>query len=116
FKPQVRYDKDGDCVEFVARPHAYRGERIDDLVTAFYSLETDELMGSLIKGVSKLLKRNPGWIIELDDGAVRVAQIIRAADAVKAESEEYVRKQYQKLFEMAEESQATALVELNSAC
>ena len=45
FQPYARYDADGDCVEFIFLPHAYRGERIDERVTALYSVENGALMG-----------------------------------------------------------------------
>ncbi len=36
------YDPDGDCIEFLARPEPFYGERIDDLITVYYSQETHE--------------------------------------------------------------------------
>ncbi|MCO5170739.1 MAG: hypothetical protein M9894_30800 [Planctomycetes bacterium] len=108
FEPYVRHDPDGDCIEFIALPHAYRGERIDERVTALYSVENGELMGSLVKGVSKLLERNPGWLIELDDGKFRLSQLIRAAEASKENSTEPRRLTYKKLASLAEEHQIQA--------
>jgi hypothetical protein len=104
FKPYARHDVDGDCVEFVFLPHAYRGERIDERVTAFYSIENGALMGSLVKGVGQLLKRNPGWLIDLEDGEFRVSQLIRAAEAVKETSPELIRITYRKLVDLAEKA------------
>src|SRR5947209_1689017 len=61
FVPVVTYDPDGDCIEFLAKPDNFYAERIDDLVTVYYSQETREVIGSLIKGVTKycadMLKR-----------------------------------------------------------
>ncbi len=34
------YDPDGDCIEFLARPEPFYAERIDDLITVYYSQET----------------------------------------------------------------------------
>lgn len=53
FEPVATYDPDGDCIEFLARPDPFYAERIDDLATVYYSQETDEVIGSLIKGVSR---------------------------------------------------------------
>jgi len=33
----VYYDPDGDCIEFLSRPEEFWAERIDDLVTVYYS-------------------------------------------------------------------------------
>src|SRR5437660_10722585 len=70
------YDPDGDCIEFLAKPEPFYGERIDDLVTVYYSQETHEVIGSLIKGASKfcrkILKQLPGFRIDVIDGTVRL--------------------------------------------
>ena len=52
FEPTAIYDPDGDCIEFLAKPDSFYAERVDDLVTVYYSQETNEVIGSLIKGVS----------------------------------------------------------------
>ena len=49
FKPTATYDRDGDCIEFLAKPDPFYAERVDDLVTVYYSQETGEVIGSLIK-------------------------------------------------------------------
>jgi hypothetical protein len=54
FRPTAYYDPDGDCIEFLARPDNFYGERVDDLVTVYYSEETGEVIGSLLKGVTSL--------------------------------------------------------------
>ena len=56
FRPTATYDPDGDCIEFLAKPDSFYAERVDDLVTVYYSQETGEVIGSLIKGVSKFCK------------------------------------------------------------
>lgn len=82
FQPTAVYDPDGDCIEFLAKPDPFYAERIDDLVTVYYSQETNEIIGSLIKGVSafrdRLLKQLPGFKIEIRDGGVRLEHIFRA--------------------------------------
>ena len=37
FQPSATYDRDGDCIEFLATPDAFYAERVDDLVTVYYS-------------------------------------------------------------------------------
>ena len=51
FEPTAIYDPDGDCIEFLAKPDPFYAERVDDLVTIYYSQETNEVIGSLIEGV-----------------------------------------------------------------
>ncbi len=82
FEPTATYDVDGDCVEFLARPDSFYAERIDDLVTVYYSQETDEIIGSLIKGVSKycqkLKEKMPGFIIEIHEGSIMLEHLFLA--------------------------------------
>lgn len=53
FVPVSYYDRDGDCIEFLISNDSYRAERIDDRLTVYFSRETGEIIGSLIKGVRK---------------------------------------------------------------
>lgn len=82
YQPTATYDPDGDCIEFLAKPDPFYAERIDDLVTVYYSQETDEVIGSLIKGVSKFCRdisdKMPGFKIEIHDGPVRLKHIFLA--------------------------------------
>jgi hypothetical protein len=57
FKATAVYDPDGDCIEFLAKPDPFYAERIDDLVTVYYSQETHEVVGSLIKGVTPFCRK-----------------------------------------------------------
>jgi hypothetical protein len=76
------YDPDGDCIEFLSKPEPFYAERIDDLVTVYYSQERHEVIGSLIKGASRfcneILKRLPGFRIEVIDRNVRLEHIFLA--------------------------------------
>src|ERR1041385_5250064 len=82
FRPTATYDPDGDCIEFLAKPDSFYAERIDDLVTVYYSQDTGEITGSLVKGVSKFCseftKKNPGFRIIIEDGPVRLEHIFLA--------------------------------------
>ncbi len=82
FLPTAVYDADGDCIEFIAAPHSFYAERVDTLVTVYRSQETDEIVGSLIKGVSKFLRgvlqRTPGFRIEIQDGRIKLVHLFTA--------------------------------------
>lgn len=82
FRATATYDPDGDCIEFLAKPDAFYAERVDDLVTVYFSQETGEIVGSLIKGVSRFCsdfsKKNPGFRIVVEDGPVRLEHIFLA--------------------------------------
>lgn len=82
FQPTAIYDPDGDCLEFLASPEPFFAERVDDVVTVYYSQRTREVIGSLLKGASKfceeLLRELPGFRIEIHDGRVKLEHIFRA--------------------------------------
>ena len=111
FKPHSTYDKDGDCVEFLAKPGPFYGERIDDLVTVYRSQADDEVVGALIKGVKrfcqKTLDQYPGFGIEIQDGKVKLACLFRAkAWATPKPKDKVLMITYRKLIEAAEAAEA----------
>ena len=113
FRPTVTYDPDGDCVEFLARPDSFYAERVDDLVTVYYSHQTGNVVGSQIKGVSKfcksVLEKMPGFRIEIRDGRVSLEHILRAKLWFSDLAPENLPSlTYQKLICLAEEAGAEA--------
>ena len=109
FEPSAYYDPDGDCIEFLAKPDPFYAERVDDLVTVYYSLETNEVVGSLIKGVrgfrETIDRTMPGFKIEIRDGRVRLVHIFRAQLwSSKADPKALATLTYEKLIQVAEKS------------
>lgn len=80
--PFVFYNEDGDCLEFIFGEESFRAERIDGLVTVYYGRESGEIVGSLIKGVRRFVREfsreSPGFVIEVEDGPVKLWHIITA--------------------------------------
>ena len=118
FTPTAYYDADGDCIEFLARPDNFHAERVDDLVTVYYSEETGEIIGSLLKGVDalckRLLKLLPGFKIEIRHGKVKLVHIFQAQLwASEMDPDEMATLTYRKLIDVA--SQTGVEVELKQA-
>lgn len=112
FRPNAYYDADGDCIEFLATPDPFHAERIDDLVTIYRSQETDEIMGCMVKGVSRLqkeiLKRLPGFRVEIEQGRVSLTHLFQAGLWMLEETQtKTVARQYQQLIRVAEQSNTT---------
>jgi hypothetical protein len=110
FRPTATYDPDGDCIEFLASPDPFYAERIDDLVTVYYSQETNEVVGSLVKGVSQfcttVLQRMPGFRIEIRDRRVSLHHIFRARLwSAPPDPESLPTLAYRRLIAMAEETE-----------
>jgi hypothetical protein len=109
FRPTATYDPDGDCIEFLAKPEPFFAERFDDLVTVYFSQETGEIIGSLIKGVTTFYKeftrKNPGFRIVIEGGPVRLEHLILARMWSSELSREKIRTlTYQKLIDVAGET------------
>jgi hypothetical protein len=106
FEPVAYYDPDGDCVEFFAKPDPFYAERIDKWVTVYYSHETHEIVGSLVKGVSALLQkikdRCPGFGISVRDGRVRVDHLFLANLWCQEPGQEVPVAQYEKLRQLTD--------------
>lgn len=111
------YDPDGDCIEFLSRPEEFWAERIDDLVTVYYSERSNEVIGSLVKGVSRFVKKHPNFEILVKAGRVRLSHLFLAGllcsePNQRIERVTYEKKQqvYGELVTRAEETQAETTV------
>lgn len=110
FKPTATYDPDGDCIEFLMSPDPFYAERVDELVTVYYSQESNEVVGSQIKGVARfcrtLLQQMPGFKIEIRDGRVSLEHIFRAKLWSASQDPQAIPTlAYRKLIAMAEQAE-----------
>ena len=108
FKPVATYDPDGDCIEFLAKPDAFYAERVDDLVTVYYSQETNQVIGSLIKGVHGFMAQHPGLKVDIQDGRMRLVHLFRAKVWNKTNPQSVEVRTYRKLIEVAQEASVEA--------
>jgi hypothetical protein len=109
FHPAATYDPDGDCIEFLAKPEPFYAERVDDLVTVYFSQETDAIIGSLIKGVSRFCSefstKNPGFRIVIEEGPMRLEYLFLARLWSVAQEPGAIRTlTYRRLIEVAGET------------
>lgn len=115
FKPVATYDPDGDCIEFFAAADLFYAERIDDRVTVYYSRETGEIVGSLIKGVrnlcQRLFEKFPGFKIAIHGDRVRLEHIFLAQLwSEPRDKDDMLVMTYEKLIKVAEETAVEAEV------
>jgi hypothetical protein len=113
FVPTATYDSDGDCIEFLAKSDPFYAERVDDLVTVYYSQETGEVIGSLIKGVSafcrRVLEKMPGFKIEIHDGRIKLVHIFLARMwSTDLDPQDTATLTYKKLIKVAEDADVDA--------
>jgi len=123
FQATTTYDPDGDCIEFLVKRDPFYAERIDDLVTVYYSQETREIIGSLIKGIGRLCRqlseKMPAFKIEVQDGPVKLEHLLFLAkllaspehcadEPTRVTTLTYRKQVYDKLIEAAERNDAKA--------
>ena len=113
FQATTTYDPDGDCIEFLASPDPFYAERVDELLTVYYSQETQEIIGSQIKGFSRfckeMLEKLPGLKIEIQDGPVTLQHIFLAKLwTSNPQPDKMAMLTYRKLIEVARQSDAKA--------
>ena len=101
FEPFAFYNADGDCVEFFAKAESHYGERINDYVTVYRAVETNEVIGSIIKNVralcAELTASNPQVSIIVKDEHICIQHLFFLWWTQHADSTPV----YQKLTELA---------------
>jgi len=110
FRPQATYIPEGDCLEFLVAPDDYYAERVDGLLTVYYSRESGEIIGSLIKGVKGFIaKKFPGFMIEVEAGPVKLSHLFQfQLWSEQREPDDIVVRTYRKLIEVADKVGAMA--------
>jgi len=113
FKPCAFYNRDGDCIESFFQPDDFYAERVDDLLTVYYSEESGELIGSVIKGVSQVFRDSPVRAILVDDGRVKISHLFVArASTLKEGTDQPHIDIYRKLIKYAEQNNLNAELQL----
>lgn len=97
--PVAYHDPDGDCIEVLVEPGAFYSERIDDLITVYYSEATGKIIGFLIKGIERILKADPKTQIVVQAGRIRVSDFVLVGFLTQETADMHV---YQKLRECVE--------------
>lgn len=98
--PIVYYDPDGDCIEVLVKTEPFYSERIDDLVTVYYSEANEEIIGCLIKGIKKILDHDPKTQIIVHAGRIRLSDFFLVGFLAQKTADLRI---YQKLRECVEQ-------------
>ncbi|MFG0286062.1 MAG: hypothetical protein ACF8R7_16720 [Phycisphaerales bacterium JB039] len=109
FTPAAYYDRDGDCIEFLASAEPYRRTRLDKWVTVYHGRESGDIVGSCIKSVSELMKEWPGLDIEVEGGQVWLSHFFRAT--AWSEGDPVKKARYRAVIAKLDELRITAELE-----
>jgi hypothetical protein len=100
FSPVPHYFPDGDFVSFYFLEDECYAERVDELLTAYYSIDSGALVGCKIKGVRRLLQTLGNFGVLVQDGPITLGFLFLAAGCRVAEDDP-ARKVYQEIVNRA---------------
>jgi hypothetical protein len=78
FSPVAHYSAHGDFLKVLVKPDAAISERIDETLTIYRSISSNEVVGCKIKGVS-ILAENWHTLIDVDSDNIQFNFILLAA-------------------------------------
>ncbi|MDR2707028.1 MAG: hypothetical protein LBC02_14740 [Planctomycetaceae bacterium] len=122
FCPFVFYNKEGDCFEFYVSQNSYYSERIDDYLTVFLDMETNEIVGFMIKNVKRIVEMasssKTAWSFIVDDGEVRLNAlfVMILSNDRSHENKEILVREYKKVIEIAETNKIDKVSLRDFAC
>lgn len=81
FKAEPFYSAEGDSLTYYFRPDPSYGERIDDFLTVYRSIDDHGLVGCQVKGLPKALQLLGSFGVEISDGKLTLGMIFIACMA-----------------------------------
>jgi hypothetical protein len=82
FRAEPWYNTSGDSIHYHWEPADYYGDRIDDKLTLYRSLEGREIVGCEIKGVSALLRKFGDFGIAVQDDCATLAMYLFVSNLI----------------------------------
>ncbi len=112
FEPFVFHNTAGDCIEFFVSQEDYFAERIDDYLTLYLDMDTEEIVGFVIKNVKRILDRlasnKTATAFVIDDGKIRLRSLffsLFSPDKSEDPGHELIVREYAKVAKVAESYQ-----------
>lgn len=87
FRAEARYFDDGDFVTYFAKNDLYHAVRWSEVVTAYISEVSGELIGCKIKGVAALWKELGDFHVVCSDGKAKIGPLLLAASMADGKKE-----------------------------
>ncbi len=87
--PLFNVDQDGDCLEVILSSEPYNGERVDGRITIYRGIDSGEVVGLLVKGLStwidRVLENYPGLMLDLKGSGRFQLELFFAIEQYKSE-------------------------------
>ncbi len=103
FKPCAYYGPEEDAVNFFFRDEADYAKRVNEWLTLYLSIDTDELVGCQIKGVGRVLEDMGHFGIDVTHRRVKL-RIVFLAFLSSATDDPVAREYYRRLGKAAAET------------
>ncbi len=122
FKPFAFHNKEGDCIEFFVSQDDYFSDRVDDYLTLYRDMDTERIVGFVIKNVKRitdrLSKQKSAMAFVIDDGKANLRCLFTALFAnenpdADQEKRALIVREYRNVVEIAESNE---LDEVELAC
>ncbi len=80
FRSRPFYSKEGDFLTFFFQDEDHYAERVDKILTVYYAMESDEIVGFKLKGVLHLLQTLGDLSLEVvdDNGNLKLSMLLIA--------------------------------------
>src|SRR5438132_13302806 len=85
FKPKPFYSVEGDSLTFYFKDSESYGERVDDFLTVYLSMDDDSLVGCQVKGVPTAVKVLGDFGLIIQSGSIRLGMLFMAYWAASEE-------------------------------
>jgi hypothetical protein len=93
--PCAFYNVEGDCIEILLSDESYHAQRQDHLLTWLVSRSDGRIVGLVMKRVKafidEVLRKLPGFAIEIREGRIRLVYLVTAALWKSAGGEDSVK-------------------------
>jgi hypothetical protein len=110
FTPKPHYSAEGDSLTFYFKSEESYGERVDDFLTVYKSMNTGELVGCQVKGVVKALELlgDFGLLIHDRSSSVLLGMIFMACMAASPSPVSETKMMYLELGKMTKNASIPA--------
>ena len=114
FEPFAFYNKAGDCIEFFVTQDDYFMDRVDDYLTLYRDMDTEQIVGFVIKNVKRIIERlskqKSAMEFVIDDGKAKLRCLFAAMLAcdnqnTSQEKRSLVVREYRRVAEIAESNE-----------
>ena len=109
FRPCVYYGPEEDAVMFYFRDDADYAKRMNEWLTLYLSIDSDELVGCQIKGVGRVLEDIGYFGVDVTHKKIKL-QIVFLAFLGAAADDPVAREYYRKLGEAATETNTELVI------